>query len=266
MQIRTVDALDLLTPCPADWEPVELVRRTGDATAAVSVAADEATFPLVDGGALTLRRRERTAEFVTPHAIDDEELIHPYLAPVGAIFARWAGRESLHAGAFVVAGRAWGVLGVRQAGKSSLLAALHAAGHPIVTDDVLVVDGVCALAGPRAIDLRPGAAAGLGLRAEGRAVVRKGSRDRVRLPRVDAALPLAGWILPVWDDGVEVREVPLAERFAPIAAQRSARLPDEDPLGLLDLVKLPVFELRRPRDWSAVDAVVERLVGLVADR
>ena len=105
-----------------------MVREQGDASAPIRIGPDEATFPLLRGGSLVLRREERVATFTTPFRISDEELAHPHLAPVGAIFALWAGRESLHAGAFVADGRAWGVLGTREAGKSTLLAALHAAG------------------------------------------------------------------------------------------------------------------------------------------
>ena len=263
MQIRTVAAQHLLTPCGADWNEVTVIRRRGDATASVAVSDEAATFPLVDGGTLTLHRRDPTAEFVTPHPLDDEELIHPYLAPVGAVFARWAGRESLHAGAFTANGRAWGVLGSREAGKSTLLAALHAAGHGIVTDDVLVIDDGQALAGPRAIDLRAGAAEAVGLDEEADPV-RQRTRWRVRLPPIVPELPLAGWIVLDWGADVELRLLPLAERFGPLAAQRSARLPGEDPLGLLDLIRLPVWQLRRPREWSVLDVVVERLATLTS--
>ena len=54
----------------------------------------------------------------------------------------------------------------------------------------------------------------------------------------------------------------MSERFEPLAAQRTAIRRDEDPVGLLDLVSLPAFELVRPRDWSAVDDVVGRLGAL----
>jgi hypothetical protein len=259
--IPSIETPDLLSPAGERWSGIDIVRERGDASAPVRVGPDDATFPLVAGGSLTLRRRERTAIFRTPYPISDEELAHPYLAPVGAVFARWDGRESLHAGAFAVDGAAWGVIGGREAGKSTLLAALHAAGHAIVTDDVLVIEDGRALAGPRALDLRPGAAEGAGLEGGGIAV-RDGTRERFRLPEAPAELPVAGWVVLAWGDDVGLRLLPPAERFAPLAAQRSARLPGEDPLGLLDLVKLPVWELRRPRDFSALGAVVDRLAAL----
>jgi hypothetical protein len=59
-----------------------------------------------------------------------------------------------------------------------------------------------------------------------------------------------------------LRPVPISERFAPLVAQRSAILPGDDPVGLLDLVSLPAYELTRPRDWSALDATVDRLAAL----
>ncbi len=263
--IPSVEAPNLLTPAAEGWREIDIVREGGDGTAPIAIGPDEATFPLARGGSLTLRRVEHRAVFRTPYAISDDELVHPYLAPVGAVFARWNGRESLHAGAFVAGGRAWAVVGTREAGKSTLLAALHAAGHPIVTDDVLVIDDGLALAGPRAIDLRAGAAAGVGLveRPDG---VREDSRERVRLPPVPAEMPLAGWIVLAWGDALGLRPLPVANRFAPLVAQRSAVLPGDDPVGLLDLVKLPAYELVRPRDFSALRPAVDRLAELAAAR
>ncbi len=67
------------------------------------------------------------------------------------------GRRSFHTGAFVASGGAWGILGGRDDGKSTMLAWLAVHGHEIVCDDVLIVGQGDALAGPRCIDLRQSA-------------------------------------------------------------------------------------------------------------
>ena len=45
---------------------------------------------------------------MTPEALTSDELVHPYLAPVAAVAARWLGRDSFHGGAFALAGDVWG--------------------------------------------------------------------------------------------------------------------------------------------------------------
>src|SRR5581483_4714078 len=107
---------------------------------------------------IDLVREPASATFRTRDALDGRALLHPYLGAAASVAAAWHGRESLHAGAFVHRGRAWGVLGERTAGKSSLLAVLHELGRPIVADDILVLDGLAALAAPRSVDLRREAA------------------------------------------------------------------------------------------------------------
>ena len=77
---------------------------------------------LRSGGRILIDRRRRRVSFVVPHEVRPDELVHPYLAPAAAVIGRWHGRESIHAGAFAVDGGVWGVVGEREAGKSSTLA------------------------------------------------------------------------------------------------------------------------------------------------
>jgi hypothetical protein len=126
---------------------------------------------------LLLRRGEGTATFTGPR-LSHDELIHPYLGAAASVFSRWCGREVYHAGAFVCGGLAWAVVGGREAGKSSLLAALAARGLPVLSDDLVVTDGHQAFCGPRTIDLRrlaPGTTAPV-------TPVRGASRWRLALP------------------------------------------------------------------------------------
>ena len=76
------------------------------------------------GGWIDIDRTAGRAVFAVPEALSAEELVHPFLAPVAAVAAHWHGRESLHGGGFALGDRAWGIIGDRMGGKSSLLAAL----------------------------------------------------------------------------------------------------------------------------------------------
>ncbi|MEU8332750.1 hypothetical protein [Micromonospora sp. NPDC048839] len=213
---------------------------------------------LADGRTLAVDRLRGTATFYGPPLAPDV-LAHPYLAPVATTVNRWAGRETFHSGAFVLAGRAWAVLGPRTAGKSSLLAALAARGLPILTDDILVVDGVDAFAGPRCVDLRqPVPGVGLPTRP-----VRAGDQLRVGLPPIAPRVRLGGWLFLRWGATVTLTRLSGAALLARLAGQRSFGQLPSDPAALLSLAVLPAWELTRPRDWAALDDTHRLLVDAV---
>jgi hypothetical protein len=189
--------------------------------------------------------------------------VHPYLAPAAAVIARWMGRESMHAGAFAVDGRALGVVGTREAGKSSTLAWLARDGIDVLCDDMLIVDGPRPLAGPRSIDLRRDAAERLGA---GEPIGVTGARERwrLRLAPLARGATLAGWVFLAWGERVEVRQLPGPERLARLAAERGLRLPPARPDALLELTSLPAWELRRPRGWESLPAAADRLLALAS--
>jgi hypothetical protein len=197
-----------------------------------------------------------------PHPVRPDELVHPYLAPAAAVIARWTGRESMHAGAFAEDGRALGVVGAREAGKSSTMAWLAEAGVDVLCDDMLIVDGDRPLTGPRSIDLRGDAARRLGA---GEAIGLTGARERWRL-RLEHAAPavLRGWVFLAWGDRVEARRLGGRERLARLAEQRALRLPPARPEGLLELTSLPAWELSRPRDWGSLPQAADRLRELAS--
>jgi hypothetical protein len=57
--------------------------------------------------------------------------------------------------------------------------------------------------------------------------------------------------------------VPVAERAPRIAHHRSVLGRDpKTPGGMLDLLRLPTYELRRPRDLALLDSAVDRLLAL----
>jgi hypothetical protein len=266
LRLRGVEGANgLLGPAAAGWPTYELSTCIGDPDASLQwVRPDEALVRLGGGGQVKIDRVSGRARFTMPVRPTAAELVHPYLAPVAAVAARWLGHESFHAGAVEVDGGAWVVLGGKGAGKSSLLALLAAHGHPIVTDDVAVLnsDGAVA-AGPRLIDLRTEAAARLGV-GEPLGVVGLRERWRMHVKAVRAQVPLRGFVELAWGEGPSVGPVPPARRVARLVEHRVIhRLPPRDPALLLELAALPMLELRRPRDWDAAAEARECLLDAV---
>jgi hypothetical protein len=225
----------------------------------LSFGGNRACFRL-PGGLLRLNRWHSVMSVRSEHPLPDDVFVHPWLATAGATFARWLGREAFHGGAFVApSGSAWAVLAPKEGGKSTMLAWLAAHGHGIVSDDLLVIDGEEALAGPRCVDLRPGVAETLGL--VGLDTARLERRRRIAVPSVPGALPLAGVVHLAWSNSVEVVPVPVDERIARWRAENSFRELPAGESALLRLAALPTLELRRPRDFDAIDASGEALLA-----
>jgi hypothetical protein len=250
-----------LVRAPAHWPTLELVVRVTAALAPAAEYVDDETavLRLRSGGSVEIDRLSRRAVFHLPTQPDDRALIHPHLAGVAAVAAHWLGRESFHAGAFVAGGGVWGLLGDRGAGKSSLLASLALAGVPVVSDDVLVLDGRTALAGPRSIDLRSDAAAHL---RAGEPLGVIGQRERWRLPLAPIApeQPLRGWVVLGWDERTAVRHLQGSERLTSLLPHRAARLYPPQPQELIELSSLPFLQLRRRRCWDSADDALRRLL------
>ena len=135
LEVRRV----LLVEAPPHWPPLELARVARRRRRSRSeVTADQARLWLA-GGALgrtsiapPLRADLRAAR----GRRHDGALVHPYLAPVALVMARWLGREGFHGGGIVAGGGVWAVLGDKTAGKSTTLAWLARAGVGVVSDDV----------------------------------------------------------------------------------------------------------------------------------
>ena len=172
------------------------------------------------------------------------------------MFAHWHERETFHAGAFVVAGEVWGVLGKREAGKSSFLASLALGGIPVLCDDVLVLDHLTALAGPRSVDLRADAAQHLEA-GEPLGIVGTRERWRLMLDSVPAELPMGGWISLRWGSRIEAAPVRGSDRLRELGAHRGLTLYPAKPGALIELSALPFMTLRRPRRWESGDDAVK---------
>ena len=210
--------------------------------------AEHADLRLVGGARLGARRGAQRVTFSVPEPVPSDELAHPYLAPAAALFWQWAESEALHAGVVEVGEGAVLVFGEKQSGKSTTLASLAMEhGCAVLADDLAVIRDGRALAGPRSLDLRPGAEKTGGAQARG------GSRIRVDLGAVPGSLPVVGACVLTWGRQDEVQKVPVRERLTVLAAQRTYPLPG-DPRALLELAAQPMFRLTRrwePNERSA---------------
>jgi hypothetical protein len=254
----------LLVKAPEHWPLLQLARATSAAPFSREEVTDShARLWLAGGGLAQLDRAASRAELQVPEDATDGAIIHPYLAPVALVMARWLGREGFHGGGIVAGGGAWGVLGDKTAGKSTTLAWLARAGVGVVADDVLIIDGELALAGPRSLDLREEAAQRLGA---GEPMGRVGARERWRLQLapVPAELPLRGWITLEWGDSVAVEPIRGAERLHALLPHRGVLLEPAQPAALIRLSALPHLRLIRPRDWDLLPEAADRLLDAIA--
>jgi hypothetical protein len=251
----------LMRPAVDGWPVLRVVTARGARTLRADVVGEhEAAFSLEHGRLeVRLDRATTTASFTTEQDHPDEAYLHPFIARAATVLARWHHREAFHAGAFVLDGVAWAVLGAREAGKSTALAHAHLRGLPVLTDDVLVVDDGVVLPGPGSLDLREGTARHLRL-GEPLGVVGSRERWRVALPGDLAPARLGGWVLPIWGEPTAVLPIPPQPRQALVASALFPRLPPEDPLRLLALGTLPAVAWRRPRDLTAADVALEVLL------
>jgi hypothetical protein len=253
----------MLLPAERDWPQLRIVRSTDESALAEERITDErADVRLRAGGRVEIERRTGTAHFVVPRVMSDAEAIHPGLAPVAVVMAHWLDRPCFHAGAFVTRGGAWAVAGARESGKSSTLASLALRGHPLLTDDILVLDGSgAAFAGPRCIDLREDAAEAL---AAGKALGRVGTRERWRVlaAPVPNSVPFRGWFFLGWGAELERTQLGGADVLALLFEQHAARIAPRSPASLLDLAGLPAWLIQRPRDHRTLEQTVEMLVEI----
>lgn len=235
---------------------VEVSSSTGGREAS-RVDAESADIALIGGGRLRASRHEPVLHYELPSLPSVADLLHPYLAPGAALFAKWSRLEALHAGAFLAPRGAVLLIGDKEAGKSTTLAWLAREQRVgVVADDMIVIQNGHALVGPRLIDMRID---------EGSArddVVRDGTRRRLQLESTSPSAPLAGTVVLEWGDDVSCIEVPPPERIGLLADSRMFPFLNGDPPELLDLVAKPMVRLRRPQAHGALPAVTELLVTL----
>lgn len=244
------------------WAPCEVRQVPGPAPhrTRLSVSSVRSTLEVEDHATLTFTTEPFLLEVRAPAPIPAESLVHPVLTFAGAAAARWHGRLALHAGAVVIGGGAWVVLGSPGQGKTTLVTQLDQRGHPVLADDLCVVAGQTVLAGPRVGDLRSDAATALGLGVEVDTPLGR-PRWRHQFGPAPFDAPLAGIIELCWSDALNVGPVSPAERVATLASHEALSLEPTNPRGLLDLLSVPMWRVARPADWrmesQTVDAVLQ---------
>jgi hypothetical protein len=252
-------AADLLVDAPATWTNWHINRCENEGRPQEFVLQTHARLRSEPRGWVDVDRARRISTLNLPQPVRDLEVVHPYLASTAGVAAHWHGMLSFHAGAFVVDGGVWAILGDKGAGKSSLLAYLALEGVSILTDDVLVVRGGSALAGPRCIDLRAEPA----LRFKvGEALGAVGTRERWRMKigLVPPELPIAGWICLEWGE-TSIDIVSPQERLLALFASLSLRVNPSVPDALIELLALPMIVLRRRHDFSDLSRDVASLLN-----
>ena len=183
--------------------------------------------------------------------------------------------ESLHASAVELNGRATAIVGDCGAGKSTLTAALVAAGARLVTDDLLVTrrngSGTVTLSGARRLKLDPATAEHVGLTAEstpmddgsGKAVYYIGADSfadaSVPLRRMIVLKPFAEKLALTRLDAMRAVRAVISATFNPL--QTDARRLEHLLSDARDMcATLPVYELAVPRDLRAIGDAVDLIM------
>jgi len=248
---------------PPDWPVVQVnVCIEPFADGPDELGPDRADIKLLGGGRVRLDRRRMSSDLVLPTCPPPDAIVHPYLASTATIINYWLGRSCFHAGALIVDGGAWALLGHRGFGKSSSMAWFMLHGLPILTDDVLAVSEGQVFAGPRCLDLREEPASRLGL---GRYLGWIGRRERWRVTLDDVApsCPLRGWVFLNWDHEVKVTTVPARETLSRLLEYVTATL-EPEPTVLLTLATLPAWEWSRPQSWDAMGGSASALLEVLS--
>lgn len=249
--------------CGAEDWPQLSVRQTAVLDDDVTALDSDSASIQMPKACLRLHRDASTLEIASRLPVDASDVVHPMLWPAASVFARWQERETLHAGAFSLDGEtAWGVLGERGAGKSSLLSAVALRGVEVLTDDLLVLEDNRCFAGPRCLDLRPEGAAALGLNQE-TSPVRSSQRRRLALEPCSGTYRLGGFVSLAWGDSVDLSPLSPAERFGLLVDHRRVAGLGTDFPYLLELAGLPALRFTRPRAWPRLETALAELIEAV---
>lgn len=222
--------------------------------------------------------------FSRPLAGATDEAFHTYLLNQVLSFALLSsGVEPLHSTSVVVDGRALAFLGDCGYGKSSLGAAFLAAGHRLLTDDLLVLDaragGWFGQPGPGRMKLFPEMADHFFGPGAARVPMNGGTPKAVlRIPeasmqRAPAAVAALVFLHPPAADGGDVRLDLVTPREAFIGLTTNTfndllrgpgRLRQHLAWASRVSSEVPVWRLSYPRELAVVPRVVERVARLAA--
>ena len=261
LRIEGFDDPALNTEVPKTWTSIEVRTLVADCADDAPVAVDDesATRGMPGVGEVRVVREPASVLVRSRDPVESDLLVHPVLGWAAWLMACWNGRSVLHGAAFVGESGAWVVLGEREAGKSTLMAALTQRGVAVLADDIAVIDDGHVLAGPRRIDLRPDAPGELGF--ETPRWIRGRTRRRVSLASVESSVPLAGFIRLYWGEDVSVTPVSPLDRIGAFGELVGSSV--SNPTSVLDLATLPMIGLVRPRSWTMIDAGVEAILSAV---
>lgn len=238
---------------------------TDDERPNASEVRDERATIVNPAATFELDRLSSAVRIRSPEPLPEAELVHPWLWPVAAVFARWRGAETLHAGAFVPpnGGGAWAVMADSGGGKTSFLAMLALRGVEVLADDLLVLEFGDCVAGPRALDLRPDVVAHLDLSEQTPVHVRASGRLRLRLSPCPGRWPVNGFVELRWADHFNVERLDPAAALAALARHRRVRGLGTEYRQLLELVDRPVLAVSRPYEWSSAPEVVDSVLEAI---
>jgi hypothetical protein len=258
---------DGLVVAEPGWPQLRVVRstpyvdRAPEPPGTMRLDNDSAEVWILGGDRLVVDRKSRIVRLETRAPVSNEALLHPYLALAAALAAQWLGRWVLHGGAFGYSGRAWGLLGDKDAGKSSTLATLLHKGHAVLSDDLLVLNRTELFCGPRCIDLRREAAEALGGKAIG--VVGDRLRWRLRPGAVPPSVNLGGLIHLEWGELLAVEPLGPEDRLDRVIRNTYFPPSPGDALALLELAGLPAWRLVRPRRIEALEPATALLLATI---
>lgn len=263
LRLRGIPGVPAAASPPPEWPVWHVEQTTGDAGYAegAAIAHGTARIGFPSGGGIRVDHAASTITFITERPMRAETVLHPGLVPAAAVIALWAGRAAVHASALLVGGGLWGFLADRGGGKSTTAALLSQRGCPLFADDMLILDGDTAFAGPSIIDLRPSAAEVLG--GEHLGVIGRRERWRLRVPAAPLSTPLRGFVVLDWDDAVSFRELDLPERFRQLERHLSVPVQPEQ---LLLLAGLPMLRYARPRDIAVAGGAADALLHELSSR
>jgi hypothetical protein len=244
-----------------DLEPLEVVVFEVGSRRAESFGGDFARLVWEFGGTSEIDRRSRRV--VLAGAPDGEYLTHPMLVGSTAVMAHWDGRVALHAAAVAIDGRALLLIGEKFAGKSTLVGALALAGHEVIADDISIATNGALTPGPRLVDLRPEAAALLGVVGQ-TTEVRGGANRRLAVGPARDTVRLAGIVSLEWGEPARLERLDARGRFELVvgALVLDARMVAPPPL--LDLLALPAWRFVRARSGAGDLAESARRLALLA--
>jgi hypothetical protein len=263
MRMNGVASPALALTGAAQWPPLHFTQVLDDDLGPATVVLDQhhAAFRVLSGW-MAVDRGAATVTLHAPRPAQASDIAHPLLWPAAAVFARWRGAETVHAGAFRLPGQdgAWAVLGASGNGKSSLLASLALAGCEVLVDDLVIVEGNSCNAGPRCIDLKLDAAAALGIDAQ-TTLVRASERRRMALAPCAGSAELCGFIHLGWSASITVTLSRPSENLSTLAHHRRVLGIGANARHIFELAGLPMVRFGRPRSWEAMGESRDVLVG-----